>query len=217
MTAAKLPLLYAFDPFCGWCFAFTDVMAELRRRFADDVEWNVMCGGMVDGSRSLADGRGFLTTAMASVEERSTVQFGQPFHTLLDEGSTRCDSEPPCRATFVVEQQAGGSAAVDFGCMLSKMFYEEGKLLDDEATWREAAARVGVDADALLAHVDTPDAKAETQKLFAWCHQAGVRGYPMVLLPTSKGLLPLVHGYVDVDEAVQRVEAAIEAVAAQGG
>lgn len=54
MVTAPLPVVvYGYDPLCGWCFAAGPAMAEVRRTLADEVTFEVACGGLVSGEQTV--------------------------------------------------------------------------------------------------------------------------------------------------------------------
>ncbi|MEM1034053.1 MAG: hypothetical protein AAGN82_27195, partial [Myxococcota bacterium] len=114
-------LVYAADPLCGWCFAFVEGIAHLRSELADEVDWEVACGGLVTGARvaPIADAADYLRTGMRAVEARTSARFGAAFWAVLEDGRWVSNSEPACRATLTVQDRHGGAAAVDFAGALA--------------------------------------------------------------------------------------------------
>ncbi|HJK98924.1 MAG TPA: hypothetical protein RMF84_17010 [Polyangiaceae bacterium LLY-WYZ-14_1] len=88
--ADRPTLVYGFDPLCGWCFAFAEGVADLRRALGDEVDWEVACGGLVVGPRvaPIAEAADYLRAGMGAVEARTPARFGAGFLALLEEGTS---------------------------------------------------------------------------------------------------------------------------------
>ena len=209
-TSAPLKLVYAFDPLCGWCFAFAPTTRALLERFeTDQVEWEVMCGGLVTGERvaPISQMRGYLEQGMRAVEARTPVRFGKAFREeVLAKGTWVSQSEPACRATLVAQKHEGGRAALGFGSALSRAFYEEGLLPDDPKTWEQVGDRVGLDGVALAKRAQTEEAKELTKAAFARARSQGVQSYPTLYQRKEGKLSVLLPGYAPAKDAVAMVQ-----------
>ena len=202
-------LVYGFDPLCGWCFGFRPVLEGLRRAFAGQVRWEVVCGGLVTGSRErpIRDMAVFQRRGMAAVELRTAARFGAPFiERVLLRGDWVSRSEPGCRAVLWAQESAGPEAALSLGSELCRLFYEDGRLPDDAETVHSAARSAGLDAAAFVAAWASPEAKASAARRMTAAREEGITTYPSLFLRTPEGLLTLAEGYLPLDEAQRRVE-----------
>lgn len=213
-------LVYAVDPLCGWCFAFVDTVAALRRTFSDDVSWEIACGGLVVGPRvsPIAQAAGYLRAGMRAVEARTPARFGAAFEAVLEDGRWISNSEPACRASLVVQQRFGGAAAVDFSGALATGFYGQGRVPDAIASIHAAATEAGIEPGAVLDLWDTDEAKALTERAFGEARSRGLSSYPSLYLrapedpPRGHGdLRPVLAGWASPTDAIAAVRAAIRA------
>ena len=80
---------------------------------------------------------------------------------------------------------------------------------DDPNTLRGCAQDAEIDADALLAAWATDDAKASTRAAFALWRHHGISEYPAVFVERGAELERVFEGYVEIDVAIERVEAVL--------
>ena len=197
-------LVYGFDPLCGWCFAFRDVIRELRTRLFGKVNWEVACGGLVTGERIQPIGRtrDYLLQGEQMLIEAAGVRFGSGFHDgLLAEGTWVSQSEPACRATLIAQALAGGQKAIDFGDELSRGFYVDGSPPDAPESLTRAADRAGIDARKLLTRWEAgPDATAAEMEAV---REAGVGVYPSLYTRVDDRLRVIYKGFATADQLVR--------------
>jgi putative protein-disulfide isomerase len=204
-------LILAFDPLCGWCFGFRPTLRVLRQALAGRVTFQLASAGLVTGERErpIREVAASLERGMTLVERRTGARFGEDFRRkVLTRGDWVLRSEPGCRAMFVAEQ-LGGERAIDFAEALVTAFYEEGALPDEVGTLRACAEEAELDADALVAAWQAPDAAPSTRAAFALWRARGVSSYPAVFLDRGAQLERIFEGYVEPDVAIDRVEAVL--------
>ena len=100
----KPTLLYVYDPLCGWCYGFSPVMQRLHETFHEQIQFEVLSGGMVLGDRAGPIGQvaPYISWAYKHVEERCGVKFGADFlEGVLKPGTAIFSSEKPCTALTV--------------------------------------------------------------------------------------------------------------------
>jgi putative protein-disulfide isomerase len=181
--ATKPTLMYVMDPLCGWCYGMSGTMEQLEHTFADQLNFEIWVGGMVTGSRAglLAKSAGYIKGALATVEDRTGMLFGQPFRDLLDSPTAISDSLPPCRA-IVAARQLDAARAVAFGHAVQKAHYQQGADLNEASTFGPIAEACGYDGDALMALMQTPENLALTEAEFAQVGGWGINGFPTLLM-----------------------------------
>lgn len=216
MSSPKPRLVYAFDPLCGWCFAFTDSVRVLRRELGSRVQWEVACGGLVRGARvgPIAGAADYLEKGMAAVESRTPARFGAGYRQVLEDGRWISNSEPPCRAVLLVQDRWGGAAAVDFGHALCHGFYADGHLPDDPESLRRAARAATIDGEALVRVWSSHEAHRRTELGFESARRQGLDTYPTLRLVLAGRSIPVVSGYAPPDDALRAVKSGLDALSA---
>ena len=134
MKAETKKLIYVFDPLCGWCYGFSPVVVGLWEATRDQVDWDVIPGGMVVGENVGPIGRiaGFITASLPRLESTTGVTLGKGFKEgVLEEGSMVLSSLEPARA-LVAAKLIDSALAVPFAAALQEELYHEGHHIGDE-------------------------------------------------------------------------------------
>jgi putative protein-disulfide isomerase len=213
MDLAVVPtVVYGNDVLCGWCFATGPAILEARRELGDQVTWRIEAGGLVVGDRvhPVARDREYLVAGLAQVAMVSGRRAGEAYYErVLRPGTWVSNSEPACRAVLVA-QEMRPATAVEFSHWLTDALYLDGRVPDDPATLRDAAAAHGLDGDELVARWATPGAVELTREAFRRARSLGVHTYPSLFLEHGGGTLePLLAGYSDARTIVATVREAV--------
>jgi putative protein-disulfide isomerase len=216
---SALPVLVvAFDPLCGWCFAFEPTLARLRADFAGRARFDIAMGGLVVGERvrPVREDAAYLRRGLAAVAARTGVQAGEAyFRRILEPGDWISRSEPPCRAIRILRDLAGPEAALDLAAAMTRALYRDGERIDEPAVIGALAAGLGVAPEPLLARWAAPGAEAESERAFAGERARGVGSYPAMFLADARtgGLFSVFAGalaHADARAAVGRAIAAAD-------
>jgi putative protein-disulfide isomerase len=199
------PLLWYFaDPMCSWCWGFSPVIETLREEYRGRMKIALVLGGLRHETAPMtAAGRAEILHHWLQVHART----GQPFRFehALPAGFVY-DTEPACRAVVTV---GGLDPALTFPLFkaIQNAFYAEGRDVTQPGVLADLAAELGVDQDAFLPAFDSDAARARTQAHFKQTRQAGVRGFPALILQQDSRLHSICSGCQPLDT----VRAAIEA------
>ncbi|MHB1215596.1 MAG: DsbA family protein [Thiobacillus sp.] len=199
------PILWYFaDPMCSWCWGFSPVIETLRDAYRDRMKIALVLGGLRPGETTpmTAAGRDDILHHWHQVQART----GQPFRFegALPDGFVY-DTEPACRAVVTV---GGLNPALIFDMFkaIQAAFYAEGRDVTEPGVLAALAATLGVDAQAFLDAFDSDVARTRTQAHFRQARQAGVRGFPALILQQGTQLHPISNGC----QALDTVRAAID-------
>lgn len=199
------PILWYFaDPMCSWCWGFSPVIEALREAYHDRMKIALVLGGLRPGETTP------MTTTMREdiLHHWHTVHFrtGQPFHFehALPDGFVY-DTEPACRAVIAV----GGVDPTHIFPLFKAIqtaFYAEGRDVTRPGILAEVAARLGIDAATFLRAFDSDEARAKTQAHFRQARQAGVSGFPTLILQQGEQLHPISNGCLPLDTVREAIE-----------
>ncbi len=147
--------LYA-DPACPWGYSAVPALRVVDWRYGDQIDWRLVMIGLADDPSVYAD-RGFTPTWMAQAHV-SFRRYGMPFATHVKEriASTGLG----CRAVIAARLASPGDEwRVLRGLQLANFTTS---LLADDPEQLAAAVRAipGIDAETILAQVDTPEVAA---------------------------------------------------------
>lgn len=203
------PILWYFaDPMCSWCWGFSPVIEALRDAYRDRMNIALVLGGLRHETAPLsAAGRAEILHHWREVHTRT----GQPFRfdNALPEGFVY-DTEPACRA---VVARGGIDPALIFPLFkaIQNAFYAEGRDVTQPGVLADLAAELGVARDAFLPAFDSDAARARTQAHFKQTRQAGVHGFPALILQQDAQLTPVSSGCQPLDTVRAAIDAGLAA------
>jgi len=176
-------LLYIYDPLCSWCYGMTPVVQRIQTDFEGRVNVSVLNGGMMLGEKvgPIRANWPAMEASLATIERVAGVHFGAAFRKLGEEGSYVQNSELPCRALAVFRQvDVAQNRALSFAHAIQRALFEDGKDLNDPATYNALVAPYGIEAEAFQQLLTT--AQKAVRQEFAAVAQIGVKGFPTSIL-----------------------------------
>jgi putative protein-disulfide isomerase len=200
------PILWYFaDPMCSWCWGFSPVIETLREETRERMKIALVLGGLRPGETApmTAAGREEILHHWHQVHERT----GQPFRfeNALPDGFVY-DTEPASRAVATVGSLDPALIFAMFKA-IQTAFYAEGRDVTQPRVLADLAAGLGVDKEVFLAAFDSDAARAKTQAHFRQTRQAGVRGFPALILQQDSQLHSVSNGCLPLEtvrEAIDR-------------
>jgi putative protein-disulfide isomerase len=207
----KPTVVYGNDPLCGWCFAIGPALLRAKSVLANEVDWRLMCGGLVLGERvrPIAFDAQYLKQGFAQVLAVSGRKTGQPYwDKVVSVGSWISNSEPLCRAIFAA-RDLDSDRVFEFSHGLSEALYIHGEHPDSEQTILQVANDTGYNANELIRNWKATDAFEATQRSFKQARAFGVTSYPSLLLVHNNKVVPVLAGFADEATIVATIRAAI--------
>ncbi|MFJ9011381.1 DsbA family protein [Streptomyces canus] len=199
-----MKLVYVFDAYCGWSHGFTATLREITTRHPD-LPVEVVSGGLFTGGRRVPIREfGYVQGANAHIAEQTGATFGQAYERLIADGSFVMDSEAAARGVAAVRQVAPHRAA-ELATALQHAFYVDGLSLSEAATYRTVAQAAGLDADAVVAAFEEPEAQTAARADFRRAAQLGVSAFPTLLALDGEHVVPLALGHATADEVDRRL------------
>lgn len=200
--------IYVYDPLCGWCYGFSDVMMRLAGEYGEKANFEVVAGGMVRGDRvgPLSEIAGYLQGAIPTVENTTGVKFGPAFMAdLHGEGLTIMDSEPACLMHTAVKMLRP-ELALPFAAAVQKAIYRDGLQPTDKEGLQTIALGLGVNIDDLTALLSTDDLYQAMINEFNRSEGLGVTGFPTLFLEIGGERYVLSRGYTRFENIRDQVE-----------
>jgi len=201
----SVPILWYFaDPMCSWCWGFSPVIESVRDEYRERMKIALVLGGLQHETAPMtAAQRDGILHHWHQVHART----GQPFRfeNALPDGFVY-DTEPASRAVVAV---GGLDPALIFPLFkaIQAAFYAEGRDVTRPGVLADLAAGLGADAAAFQSAFDSDAARARTQAHFRQARQAGVRGFPALILQQDTQLHSVSNGCQSLDT----VRAALDA------
>lgn len=198
------PILWYFaDPMCSWCWGFSPVIETLRDDYRERMKIALVLGGLRHETAPMtAAQREDILHHWRAVQART----GQPFRfdDALPPGFVY-DTEPACRAVVTVGGIDPGRIFALFKA-IQTAFYAEGRDVTQPGVLAELAVGLGVDGGTFVRDFESDVAHTRTQAHFRQARQAGVRGFPTLIVQQDAQLHPVCTGCQPLDT----VRAAIE-------
>jgi putative protein-disulfide isomerase len=200
------PILWYFaDPMCSWCWGFSPVIETLRDEYHERMKIALVLGGLRPGVTTpmTAANRDEILHHWHQVHQRTGQSFR--FEGALPEGFVY-DTEPASRAVIAV---GGIDPTLIFPLFkaIQTAFYAEGRDVTQTGVLADLAVGLGMDGAAFLSAFDSDAARAKTQAHFRQARQAGVRGFPALILQQDTQLHPISNGCQPLEvvrEAIDR-------------
>jgi putative protein-disulfide isomerase len=208
-------LIYCYDAYCGWCYGFSPVMKQIAADFKEQLEIEVLSGGMMIGDSKMPIEKigPYIQSAYKRVEQLTGIQFGEDFlwHTANpDKSDWVMNSEKPAIALCIFkdyfpEQQ------LDFASDLQYALNYEGRDLDDDEAYRHLVSRYNLPEEEFYSKLKSDDYKEKAYYEFALCKQLSVDSFPQVILQLDENKFYLLaKGFTAYNDLKERIEKVLE-------
>lgn len=207
-----MKLYYVYDGLCGWCYGFSGIMSEFAEKHQEELDFEVIAGGMVTGERigEIGIAAGYIGEAYKQVEDHTGVKFGEAFlEGTLKEGTALFTSVPSAIALAVFKVQQPDKQ-IQFAARLLKSTYYDGNAPIDYVAYGKLAAEFGLDADDFVAKMETEEYEQLAEEQFKLANDWGVTGFPTLVLEYQNNLIIMAGGYMPAPQLEQQFIAAKE-------
>ena len=205
-------IIYIYDALCGWCYGFSSVMQQLHEKYAGQLEFEVLSGGMIMGLRAgiIGEVAPYIKKAYPAVEKGTGIKFGEPFlQNILEPGMAIFSSEMPGIALTIFRKHLPDQV-LSFAHTLQNALYRDGIELSILENYRPLVEKFGLSGDDFIRDLQTEENRYETLMEFQTVANWGVTGYPTVLLkPVHEAQYYMIaQGYTPLerlDEVIEKV------------
>ena len=197
-------LWYFADPMCSWCWGFAPVIDELYARYKDRLPLALVMGGLRPGTTQPVTPE-FREETLAHWREVQA-RTGRPFdfEAALPEGFVY-DTEPPSRAVVTVEELQPDAKFAYFKSVQAA-FYQDGRDVTRPEALAALAQAQGLEPGRFLDTFESEDIRRRTAMHFQQTQQAGIYGFPTVVLQRDSDFTLLTYGYAPLEELAPKVE-----------
>jgi putative protein-disulfide isomerase len=212
-----LTLIYCYDAYCGWCYGFSQVMKKINSEYKNNIEIEVLSGGMIlpDSPVHIGATAGYISNAYKNVEDRTGIKFGQDYLWHIrnpDQSDWYPNSEKPAIALCIFKEYFPDQQ-VNFASDLQYALHYEGRDLTDNEAYRLILEKYNLPPEEFYEKLDDEEYKEKAHYEFALCRQLQVTGFPAVLLQTSESKFYLLaRGYTDYETLCQRIDNTLKEV-----
>jgi len=204
MTPLRI-LWYFADPMCSWCWGFSPVIDAIKEAYADQVKVALMLGGLRPGTTEpmTTELREEILHHWHEVQQRSGQAF--VFENAMPAGFVY-DTEPPSRAVIAVAE-INAEETFPYFKSVQAAFYAHSQDVTQTQTLTDLAETHHIAAPEFLERFHSADVQEKTLKHFQKTRQAGVRGFPTILLQDTSGITLLTSGYRAFEELQPEIDA----------
>lgn len=101
----KLKLIYVYDAHCSWCFAFSEIILDIQKKYATQFHFEILSGGMIVGDsigpiRAAAPPN--ILDIYEQIESFTGTKFGTKYLAKVKKGDSLRNSEIPAAALAVL-------------------------------------------------------------------------------------------------------------------
>ena len=179
-------LYYFHDPMCSWCYAFRPLRKHLQEALSGRLSWVNVLGGLAADEDTLmpAPMRDAIQGHWRRIEQ---VVPGTRFnYDFWSECEPRRSTWPACRAVIAATLQ-GKDYEEKMIESIQDAYYRQAKNPSDYSTHHELAAKLGLDTERFASDLVSTDTEEELQAQLRLTSEFGVRGFPSLVLETTKG------------------------------
>lgn len=198
-------LVYVVDPMCSWCWGYAPVMAALRTRYAGQLEFNLLLGGLNPNP-----GRPLDAHALADLEQHWRhvhAATGQPFdHAFFARPQFVYDTGPASRAVVCARRLAAGRE-FDLLFAIQQAFYAANRDVTASEVLVDIAVEQGFDGELFAACFADHETWLATGNDFSIARSLQVRGFPALAIASEDyGLTVLGIGYQDLQSTAALID-----------
>lgn len=204
-------LIYCYDAYCGWCYAFHPVVKKIVEKYKDDFQAEIISGGMILPEKPVHIGATaeVLLEMYPKIEETTGVKFGEDYLWHIQNPGLSDwfpSSEKPAIALAIV-RTLKPELAFDFAADIQKGLFAEGRDLTDSEAYRHLLAQYDIDPDVFFPALESDQFKEIAYNDFALSKQLQVQGLPALLLQISIDKFYLMSsGYLDFETLESRFQ-----------
>jgi len=210
-------LIYCYDAYCGWCYAFSPVIKKIQEDYKDQFDFEVLSGGMIitDEVKHINVTAPYIQQAYKVVEEHTGIQFGADYLWHInnpDLSDWYPNSEKPAIALCIFKEFYP-DRQIEFAADLQYALHFEGRDLCDDEAYQHLLEKYSIQPENFYTKLKTEAYKEKAYYEFALCKQLQVTGYPAVLVQLNETKFHLLaRGYTKYDQLKERIDSVLQEI-----
>jgi putative protein-disulfide isomerase len=201
-----MKLIYVYDALCGWCYGFTPVIQQLQQQFKDELEFEILSGGMLLNSnrRAASAMYTYLQEAHHRVEETTGVVFGTAFLNEYLQTDDMMDSEKPGVALTVFKQYQPENA-ISFAHDMQLALNYHGQSLNTDTVYSQLAEKYNIPVQEFIEKINDKQNRNATYAEFNQVQQWGITAFPAAIVDTGEQLYLIARGYTPIEHVIEAI------------
>jgi len=213
----KPTLIYCYDAYCGWCYAFSPVIKKIFEEYSNRLEFEVLSGGMIitEKARHVSVTAGYIQQAYKVVEEHTGIKFGPDYlwHINNPDLSDWFPSSEKSAIALCIFKEFYPGRQIEFATDLQYALHFEGRDLTDDEAYTHLLEKYSIHPETFYTKLKSEEYKDMAYYEFALCKQLQVTGYPAVLVQLNETKFHLLaRGYTTHEEMKERIELVLKEV-----
>jgi len=210
-------LIYCYDAYCGWCYAFSPVIKEIQEDYKNQFDFEVLSGGMIitDEVKHINVTAPYIQQAYKVVEEHTGIQFGADYLWHInhpDLSDWYPNSEKPAIALCIFKEFYP-DRQIEFAADLQYALHFEGRDLCDDEAYQHLLEKYSIQPETFYMKLKREEYKEKAYYEFALCKQLQVTGYPAVLVQLNETKFHLLaRGYTPYEELKERIDSVLQEI-----
>ena len=168
-------LFYCYDAYCGWCYGFSKIIAQIDASYNKYVQIEVLSGGMILPEKpvAIAATAAYIEKAYPTVEELTGVKFGEDYLWHIKnpaESDWYPNSEKPSIALSIFKEYYPDKQ-VEFSSNLQYALHFEGRDLTDNESYKHLLEKFSINEEAFYTKLESDEYKEKAHYEFQLCKQ----------------------------------------------
>ncbi len=195
MNRLNPKVIFVTDPMCSWCWGMADSIKEIREKYKDKIELDLMLGGTnTDSTDFVGDyGKRFLLHLWQEIHETTGKEFGFKLPQLYVHNSLL-----PCLAIELLKVE-DLDKAFDLLYELQSLFFVKGLNINDMSLLLEVVANYGVTREKGALELRQSKLEERVRFQFENSRSFGTTVLPNILFDDGKRYRLLLGGYADFE------------------
>lgn len=193
----KTKIIYIYDPLCGWCYGFSNVITKLYENYKDKFDWQIYSAGMSLGTNTfeISEAAEQMNEAIKSVENFSDIVFGDKFKNETLKSDYIYNSLKPSIA-LTVFKELDNENSIQFATEIQKALFYYGENLNELNTYLQLIKKYGLSAEAFSHKFLDPIYEAQTYNSeFRNTTTYGINNFPAIIAQTDNKNNIISRGY----------------------
>lgn len=210
----KKQIIFCYDAYCGWSYAFAEIILKFAEKYRDNYDVDVFSGGLIlpEKPKHISLLAEYFQKNAEEVFTKTGVSFGKDFLWHVENPDLSDwfpDSLKPAIALSVF-RELHPERQLEFATDLSRALFAEGRDLCDNEAYRHLLEKYEVPAERFYAAMGSDEYRNDAREDFGAVRALGVTGFPAVLVQVNeKKFVRLCEGWISEKELEERMEAAI--------
>lgn len=202
-------LIYCYDAYCAWCFAFSPIIKQIQQQF-QNIPIDVVSGGLLLPNYNMPIDQiaSPLLEQIENIQQHTGVEFGSDYLWHLTNPQLSDwfpNSKQPAIALSIIKE-IDPNLALSFALDIEYALNFEGRDLTDLEAYRHLMPKYNMEFDNFVAKMSEEKYYNMALSDFKICQQLKVNSFPALFLQTNENKFYLLaSGYTNLATIQERI------------